>query len=307
LHKRENKKLGTLVRQQYDLIFLALPAILVTIVFHYIPIYGITIAFQDYNPWDGYFSSEWVGLKHFIRFFNDPLAMRTFKNTVILGTMSYVIGWAPPIVLALLLNELKHLRFKKVVQSISYLPHFISTVIVVGIMIRFISVDGGIINTIIAALGRDKIVFLNESVWFRPLYIITGLWQGIGWGSIIYLAAINGIDPQLYEAASVEGANRLQQAIHITLPGITPTIVILLILGISGLISADFDKVLLMQNPVTYEVSDIVGTYIYRKGILGSNSQSYSTAIGLINSVLSLLLIMGANWFSGKVGETKLW
>lgn len=307
LAETKKKPIGTLLRRQYDLILLALPAVLITLIFHYIPIYGITMAFQEYNPWDGYFGSPWVGFKQFIRFFSDSMALRTFKNTFVLGLLSYVIGWAPPIILALLLNELKNRQFKRVVQSVSYLPHFVSTVIVVGILIRLISVDGGIINTAIAALGGKKIVFLTQSRWFRPLYILTGLWQGVGWGSIIYLAAINGIDPQLYEAAAVEGANRFQQAMHITLPGIRPTITILLILGISGLISADFEKVLLMQNPTTYEVSDIVGTYIYRQGILGSNRQSYATAVGMINNVLAFALIWVANWFSGKVGDTQLW
>jgi len=285
---------------------MVLPAIVVIFIFHYIPIYGIVIAFQDYNPFDGYAHSTFVGLKNFISFFRDPFAFRVIRNTIWLGTLVLVWGFWPPILLALSINELSNVKFKKVVQSISYLPHFISTVIIVGMLFRFISVDGGLVNEVLKLLGFEKINFTVLPQWFRPLYIISGLWQQVGWGSILYLAGMSGISAELFEAAYVEGANRFQRIRYITIPGIMPTIIILLILNIRTVVNIGLEKVLLMYNPAIYSTADVIATYIYRKGILGSN-QSYASAVGLFNSVLALLLVLIVNKIAQKMSDTSLW
>ncbi|MDW7656890.1 MAG: ABC transporter permease subunit [Bacillota bacterium] len=285
---------------------MVLPAVVILFIFHYIPIYGIIIAFQKYSPLDGYGGSPFVGLKNFIRFFNDPFAYRVIRNTLMIGIFRLIWTFWPPIVLALLLNELSNVKLKRSIQSISYLPHFFSTVIVVGILFKVVAVDGGVANTILKSLGFNKINFLVSPQWFRSLYITLSLWSGIGWGSIIYLAALNGIDPQLYEAAHVEGASRFQRAWHITLPGISSTIIILLILNVRSIVKVGAPTVLLMYNEAVYETADVLSTYVYRQGIQGTNP-SYASAIGLFNSVISLLLVIIINRIARAVSETSLW
>ncbi|MFK7695136.1 ABC transporter permease [Paenibacillus sp. HJGM_3] len=290
-------------RYLYLMVF---PVVLFYIVFHYIPMYGIQIAFKDYSPATGMWHSPWVGLKYFNDFFHSFYFGRLIKNTLLLSLYELLFQFTAPIVLAFLLNELRSALFKRIVQTVAYLPYFISIVVVVGFIVDFLARDGLINNILSALFGIEKVAYLAEPGWFRTIFVSSGIWQNVGWGTIIYLAAIATIDPSLYEAAKVDGANRFQQALHITLPGITPTIIILLILQIGSLMSVNSDKILLMYNTATYETADVIGTYVYRKGILEA-SFSYSAAIGLFNSVINFILLVLANSISKRVTETKLW
>lgn len=290
-------------RYLYLMVF---PVVLFYIVFHYIPMYGIQIAFKDYSPATGMWHSPWVGLKYFNDFFHSFYFGRLIKNTLLLSLYELLFQFTAPIVLAFLLNELRSALFKRIVQTVAYLPYFISIVVVVGFIVDFLARDGLINNVLHSLFGIEKVAYLAEPGWFRTIFVSSGIWQNVGWGTIIYLAAIATIDPSLYEAARVDGANRFQQALHITLPGITPTIIILLILQIGSLMSVNSDKILLMYNTATYETADVIGTYVYRKGILEA-SFSYSAAIGLFNSVINFILLVLANSISKRVTETKLW
>ncbi|MDF2670557.1 MAG: sugar transporter permease [Paenibacillus sp.] len=281
------------------------PVVVYYLVFHYGPMYGIQIAFKDYSFGKGIWGSTWVGLQHFHDFFNGYYFFRVIRNTLLLSLYDVLFGFPSAIVLALLLNEVRSRVFKRTIQSITYLPHFISMVVVVGLMTDFLSMNG-LINQLIQAFGGKSISFLIQPEWFRTLYVASGIWQGIGWGSIIYLAAIANIDPTLYEAARVDGAGRFKQMLHITIPGIMPTIIILFILRMGGILSVADDKILLMYNPSTYETADVIGTYIYRKGILQAGF-SYSTAVGLFNSVISFALLVFTNYISRRFSDTKLW
>ncbi len=289
-----------------SLYLMIIPGLLITIIFKYLPMYGIIVSFENYYPTKGVFGSEWVGVEHFISFFRDPYCFRLFKNTFLLGLYSLIFGFPAPIILALLLNEVKSRIFKKVSQTISYMPHFLSVVVVVGLMKDMLSVSEGIVNDLIAALGGQKFDFLLSPHWFRTLYVFSGVWQGIGFSSIIYLAAISGISIEQYESAVLDGASRLKQAIFITIPNMIPTIVILFIFAVGGILGNDFQKILLMYNPVTYETADVISTYVYRQGIEGA-SFSYASAVGLFMSVISLIFIVVTNKISKKFGETSLW
>lgn len=303
---RKAQKLTNELRREFPLYVMLLPGLALLIIFNYIPMYGVVMAFQNFKPALGYFASKWVGLKHFQRIMTDPLFMKAFRNTIVLGVYSLIISFPAPIILALMFNEIKHSAYKRVVQTISYLPYFLSGVIVVGIFKDMLSINDGIVNQVIAGLGLSKIDFFTREEWFRTLYIGTGIWQGVGYSSIIYLAAISGVNPELYEAAVLDGASRLKQATHITIPSIIPTIVILFIFAVGGIVGSDWQKILLIYAPTTYNTSDVISTYVYRSGIEGS-SQSYAAAVGLFNSVISLALIIGANTLAKKVGETSLW
>lgn len=294
------------MKKQKILIFMIIPAFLIVLVFNYFPMYGILMAFQDYKMAYGIWGSEWIGLENFRTFFSNPLAVRTIKNTILLGLYSFLWSFPAPIILALLINELANQRFKKIVQTISYLPYFLSTVIIVGMLKDFCSVNGGLFNQIITALGGSPINFFSESQWFRTLYIGSGIWQGVGWGTIIYLAALSGVDVELYEAATIDGANRFQKMRNITLPAILPTVTILMIMNVSGILGSDFQKVMLMYSPQTYEVADVIGTYTYREGIEGAR-YSYTTAVGLFTSVISLILLSITNFICKKLTENSLW
>lgn len=287
------------------LYLMLLPAFLVTLIFNYLPIGGIVIAFKRYSAGKGIWGSRWVGLRWFIQFFENPYAFRLVRNTLVLGITSFIITFPAPIVLALLFNELQNEKFKRVAQSVSYLPHFISTVIIVGMLKDFTS-QYGMINNMIAALGGERIIFFTRSEWFRPLYIFSGLWQGIGWGTIIYLAALSGISPVLYEAAVLDGATRFQKIWYITLPSLMPTIATLFILSIPGFVNVDSEKIMLMYSTATYETADVIGTYVYREGIESAN-YSYSTAIGLALSCVSFLLLFVTNWVSRRISDNSLW
>jgi ABC-type polysaccharide transport system, permease component len=278
-----------------------LPVILYFILFSYKPMYGVIIAFKNYVPFKGILGSDWVGLQNFKEFFTDIYFFRVLKNTVIISFYSIVFGFPAPIILALLLNEVRSIAFKRTVQTVSYMPHFISIVIVCG-MIRQFCLSDGAINDILYFFTGNRIPLLQEADLFRPIYIISSIWQQTGWGTIIYLAALAGIDQEQYEAAKIDGAGRFKQMLYITLPGLVPTIIILLILRMGGILNVGFEKVLLLYGPTTYETADVISTYVYRKGLL-EGSFSYSTAVGLFNSIVNIIFLSATNYISKKVSN----
>ncbi|WP_309119592.1 ABC transporter permease subunit [Paenibacillus sp.] len=280
------------------------PVIAYYVVFLYGPMYGLQIAFKDYSAGAGMWNSPWVGFKHFESFFESYYFWRLLRNTVLLSLYELVFAFPASIILALLLNELRSNRFKRMVQTVTYMPHFISIVVISGMLVDFLSRDG-LINNVIAMFGFERTAFLGEAGWFRSIYISSNIWQSVGWGSIIYLSAMSSIDPSLYEAARVDGANRWKQTLHVTIPGIMPTIVILLILQIGSFMTVGTEKILLLYNPTTYETADVIGTFLYRKGILEAD-YSYSAAVGLFNSVINFALLVLANAASKKSGN-NLW
>lgn len=295
-----------LLRNKY-VYFMLIPVVLYYLIFSYGPMYGLMMAFQkSYSPVKGILAGEWIGFDNFTMFFNSYYFWRIIKNTLILSFYSILFGFPAPIILALLLHEVRKKWFKSTVQTISYLPHFISVVVVVGMLKTFSALDSGLFNVVRGFFDLQPMMFLAEKDMFRPLYILSNIWQGAGWASIIFLAALSGIDPQLYEAAKIDGAGRWKQLLHITLPGIIPTIVVMLILRLGAVMNSDFQKILLMQTAPTYETSDVISTFVYRSGILEGN-YTYSTAIGLINGVINFSLLLLANAISKKVNSTSLW
>lgn len=284
---------------------LAIPVLAYYIIFHYGPMYGVIIAFKNFTPARGILGSPWVGLQWFKDFFSSYYFGRLLRNTLLINIYSLIFSFPAPIILALLLNELRSQKFKKAVQTISYLPHFISLVVICGMIVNFTARDG-IINDIIAFFGGERTTMLLRPELFRSIYVISGIWQSVGWSSIIFLAALSGIDVELYQAAVIDGANRWHQVWHVTLPGILPTIVILLIMRIGSLMSVGYEKIILLYNSSIYETADVISTFVYRKGLLEAN-YSYSSAVGLFNSVINFLLLIIANWVSRKVNETSLW
>jgi putative aldouronate transport system permease protein len=282
-----------------------LPVILYYVIFQYWPMIGVVIGFQNYIPGLGFFESPWIGFKHFTDFFHSFYFWRLIKNTFILNFWLLIFGFPAPIILALLLNEVRHSWFKRTVQTVTYIPHFISMVVIVGIIKDFTATDG-MINQLRELLGRDTITFLQIPEYFRSIYVSSDIWQSIGWSSIIYFAALSAVDPNLYEAAEMDGAGRFRKMWHITLPAIKPTIVILLILTIGNLLSSGFEKILLLYQPLTYETADVISTYVYRKGIEDS-SFSFATAVGLFNTVVNFILLIIANTISKKVSDNSLW
>ncbi|KKC49029.1 sugar ABC transporter permease [Paenibacillus sp. D9] len=294
------------ILRNWQLYVMISPVLAYYILFHYVPMYGIQIAFKDFRINKGIWDSPWVGLKHFDRFFHSFFFERLVFNTIELGLYLIVIGFPIPILLALLLNEAKAERFKKFVQTITYAPHFLSTVVVVGMMMIFLNPRYGLVNQFIGALGGDTVNFMANPSWFKTLYVLSDVWQTMGWSSIIYLAALGGIDTQLHEAARVDGASRIRRIWHINLPGIRPTIVILLILNLGSVMAIGFEKVLLMQNNLNLASSDIIDTYVYRSGILDAN-YSFSAAIGLFSAVINFLLLVLVNAVARRAGGTSLW
>lgn len=283
---------------------LLLPAILYYVIFHYWPMYGAQIAFRDYYVTKGIFGSPWVGLKHFEAFFKSYYFGRLFRNTCFLSGYNILFGFPAPILLALLLNEVRVDWYKRLVQTVTYLPHFISLVVICGILLDFTKSDG-LINDIIAAFGGERIVFMQQTRWFRTIYVASGIWQEVGWGSIIYLSAIAGISQEQYEAAKIDGANRWQETVHVTLPGIASTIVVLLILRVGRIMSLGYEKVLLLYNEGIYETSDIISTYVYRRGIQNAE-YSFSSAVDLFNSVINMSMLLLVNYISNKVNDSGL-
>jgi len=293
------------MQRNWSLYLLAVPVIIYFILFSYKPMYGALIAFKNYSPGRGFGGSPWVGFVHFVRFFNSPYFVRLIRNTFLISFYGLIFGFPAPIILALLLNEVRHSPFKRVIQTITYLPHFISMIVIAG-MISDFCLSTGLFNDIAVFLGGQRLSLLQQPNLYRPIYITSDIWQHIGWGTIIYLSALSAIDPQLYEAAMIDGAGRFRQLFAVTLPSIAPTIVILLILRIGNLLSVGYEKTLLLYNPATYETADIISTYVYRVGLL-EQSWSYSTAIGLFNSAINFTLLVLANMVSRKVSETSLW
>ena len=293
------------MRRNYSLYILLSFVLAFYFLFHYKPMYGALIAFQDYRPADGIAGSQWVGLKHFRRFFAGPYAMRLIRNTFLISLYDLIFGFPAPILLALLLNEVRNQPFKRTVQTITYLPHFISLIVIVG-MVKQFSATNGLFNDLIVFFGGDRAPLLMNPGNYRPLYVGSGIWQSIGWNSIIYLAALSGVDPQLYESARIDGAGRWKLMKHITIPGITPTIIIMLILRIGSLMSVGYEKTILMYNDAILSTADVISSYVYRVGILEA-SWSFSTAVGLFNSAINFLLVIFANTISRKVSETSLW
>lgn len=294
-------------RESKYLLILFLPTALYFLIFSYAPMFGLVIAFKDYNLFQGIAQSDWVGFKYFkMLFVNNPDFWPLMLNTLRIGLYSFVFGFPAPILFALLLNEVTNLRFKKLVQTVSYLPHFLSNVIVASMILMFLSPDDGMVNVMLQKLGMQPIYFMSKPEFFVPVYIISGLWQEIGWGTIIYLAAIAGVDPNLYEAAELDGCNRWQKMWHVTLPGIANVIIVLSILNIGGIMGTSFEKVLLLSNPATYSVSEIFSTYTYKIGMEHGNF-SYATAVGIFNGVVSFILVVGANFAAKKWRGSSLW
>nr|WP_309098594.1 ABC transporter permease subunit [Fredinandcohnia onubensis] len=287
------------VKKMKALYFMLLIPAGLLFVFHYIPIYGITIAFKDFSPGLGILNSPWNNFEHFKRLFDDFLFIRALKNTFIISILKILIGFPAPIIFALLLNEIKNRTFKKVTQSISYLPHFMSWIVLSAIVMEVMSPQRGIINYIIVLFGGDPIHFMADQSSFVPLLILTDIWKEMGWGAIIYLAAISSIDPQLYEAAEMDGAGRFKKMIHVTLPSIMPIIAIMFILRLGSVLQAGFDQILAMYNPAVYEVADIIDTYVYRSGLVGFQ-YDYATAVGVFQNLVGLVLVLSANWIITK-------
>lgn len=278
------------------------------ILFCYYPMYGVTLAFKQYKPKLGILGSPWAsqnGMKYVLQVVNDPYFWTVFKNTIVLNLTNLVISFPAPIILALLLNEVASSKYKRIVQTITYLPHFLSTVVVVGMMTSMFN-STGIVNELLGKLGIGPIQFLNDAQYFRPMYIGSNVWQGIGWDSIIFLSALAGLDMELYEAARIDGAGRWKQTIHITLPGILPTIIIMLILAMGRILNVSYQKILLMMTGSNQSVSDVISTYVYRRGITKADF-SYATAVNLFQSLVSLVFVAATNWISRKTSETSLW
>ncbi|MCM1027162.1 MAG: ABC transporter permease subunit [Roseburia sp.] len=300
------KRLLKNIKRDKALLLIILPVVIHYLVFVYYPMYGNIIAFKKYSPVKGIMGSEWVGVRYFIQFFESPYFTRVLRNTLLISIYSILWGFPIPILFALMTNDLKHGVYKRVVQAVSYVPYFISTVIICGMLVNFLSPSSGIINSIIEALGGEKINFLMEPKWFRTIFVASGVWQGFGWSAIVYLAALTGVSQELYEAARVDGASKIQQVLHVSIPSILPTIVVTFIMQIGTLMSVGYEKVILLYNPVTLEVGDVISSYTYRTGLVEGN-YSFASAVGLFNSVINLALVIFANKLSKKVSEVSLW
>lgn len=304
--KKVKKKINwKSVKNSHQLYLFVLPAFLFFLIFSYIPMYGVIIAFKDYVPTLGVFGSPWVGFKHFERFFSSYYFWDLIKNTVGISVYSLIVGFPLPIILALALNEAKDGLFKKFTQTVTYAPNFISVVVICGMIISFVSPSTGIINHFLELIGLQPIAFLEDPKWFKTVYVLSGVWQGTGWGSVIYLAALSGVDTQLHEAATVDGATRLQRVWYINLPTIVPTMVILLIMNVGSIMSIGFEKILLLQNPLNMASSNVIATFVYKQGLLDAQ-YSYAAAVGLFNSVINSILLITVNKITRKISDTSL-
>ncbi|WP_414694657.1 ABC transporter permease [Paenibacillus sp.] len=290
------------------LYLMMLPGISFYLIFKYWPMYGVVIAFQDYSIGRGILGSKFVGFKHFVEFFYvNPDSWKLIRNTVMLNVYDLLFHFPAPIVLAVLFHEIKNKMFKRFVQTVSYMPHFLSTVVIAGILVTFLSPSTGIVNhLLVKAFGIEPILFLGMPEWFRTIYVGSEIWQKVGWGTILYLAAIAGIDPTLYEAAKMDGANRFQQMRHVTFVGMVPVMIILFVLTLGNFMESGFQKILLLYNTMNYETSDVINTFVYRRGILDADF-SFATAVGLFQSAIGFLLVVAANRFVRKYGQTSLW
>jgi putative aldouronate transport system permease protein len=305
---RELRKPGwtwRFVRTNFDLYLMILPALVLLFLFHYLPMYGASIAFKDFNFTGGILGSPWVGFQHFQRLFQEREFQRILRNTLLISFYRIVFQFPLPILLAILLNEVGNVLFKRAIQTVTYMPHFLSWVIVGSLVIDLLSPSSGLINAALDALGIPQITLMSKGS-FRGIVVASQAWKETGWSAIIYLAAIMSINQELYEVSIVDGAGRLRQIWHITIPGILSTIVFILLLRIGSLMSTDVEQILMLYNPLVYETGDVIGTYVYRVG-LGRMEYSYTTAIGLFQSVVGFLLLAGANWASRKYARTGLW
>lgn len=312
MNKKKNKNSSLIQQTKRDIIkykslyLLIIPVVIWYILFEYKPMYGVLIAFQDYRPRRGISGSEWVGLKHFKNFVSSFFFGRTVKNTLTISLTNIIFGFPAPIIFALLLNEIKNLKFKKAVQTISYMPHFIS-VIVMTSMIRVFVAENGFVTKIMHALfDVPEQSLLTLPQYFVPIFVVSGVWQGLGWGAIIYIAALSNVDQELYDAASIDGANRWKQTLHVTIPSIMPTIIIMLLLRLGRIMSVGYEKIILLYNEGIYETSDVISTYVYRRGLL-DNQYSFGAAVSLFNTVINFALIMIFNKISKKLSDVSLW
>ena len=299
------QRAGRSFHNNWQLYVLLLPAIGFLFVFNYLPLYGVQIAFRDYKATFGILGSKWVGFKHFVDFFNAYYFKRLLANTFLLNLYGLIISFPIPIVMAIFLNQIEHKKYKKFIQTTIYVPHFISTVVMAGILYLFLSPSNGIVNTLIVALGGDSLHFMIEPNWFRPLFIISDIWQHAGWNTILYIAALTGIDPGIYEAATIDGATKMQKIRHIDIPHLVPIVVMMLILSCGSLLVSNTDKALLMQTSGNMSKSDIIGVYVYQIGI-GKAQFSYTTAIGLFINVINFVMIISVNWISKRLNQTGL-
>ncbi len=294
------------LKRDWQLYLMLLLPVTFYFLFKYMPMYGTIIAFKKYIPKKGISKSPWVGLANFKKFLSDPYFYKLLRNTLLINFYSLLFAFPSSIIFALLLNEMRHQKYRKLVQTVSYLPHFISTVVVCGLIVNFLRTNGGLVNDLIAALGGSRISFMNQPKYFRTIYVLSEIWQHLGWDAIIYIAALTAIDPQLYEAARVEGANRFQQMMNVTLPCIAPTVTTMLILRVGNLMNLGYEKILLLYSGATYETADVISTYVYRRGLLTADF-SYGTAIGLFQAAIALILILSTNWLGKRISDTSLW
>lgn len=293
------------MKTNWSLYLMAVPVLAYYILFSYKPMYGTIMALFNYRPARGFSGSEFVGLQNFVEFFKSPFFARTIKNTLAISVLNLVFCFPAPIILALLLNEVRNAKFKKVVQTITYIPHFISLVVVCGMVSQF-CLSSGLINDIVEFFGGTRVALLQNPKYYRTIYILSDIWQQVGWSSIIYLAALSGVDKNLYEAAELDGANKWRQTLHVTIPGILPIIVIQFILAVGNLMSVGYEKTILLYNPTTYSVADVISSYTYRMGLVNQD-WGYSTAVGLFNSVVNCILLVFTNKMSKKLTENSLW
>jgi putative aldouronate transport system permease protein len=293
-------------RKYWDLYLIMVPGILFFLVFRYAPMWGIVIAFQDYSVFSGIKDSEWVGFKHFLDMFGDNDFAIIFRNTLLISSYKLIWGFPAPIIIALMLNEIRLLAYKRTIQTLIYLPHFLSWVIIGGILFNLLSPSTGMVNKLVQFIGFEPILFLGDPSWFRTIIVASDIWKDAGWGAIIYLAALAGIDPQLYEAAIVDGANKWKQLWHVTLPSIMGTVVILFVLRLGHVLEVGFEQIFVLYNPLVYEVADVIETYVYRVGITQAQF-SFSTAVGLFKSIIGLILVVIANKVAKKLGQEGIW
>lgn len=305
LRLRRRKSRLRYIRENYPLYLMILPAIVFVFIFAYVPMYGIQIAFRDFKVRDGYWGSEWVGLEHIIRFVTSSNFWQLIRNTIGISLYSLAVGFPVPIILSVMLNELRSNRLRRTAQMIFYAPHFLSSVAVCGIVVLFTQRETGIINLLIMMLGGEGVEFLAKPEWFKTIYVISGIWQDMGWGTIIYMAALSGVDPGIVEAATIDGANRLQKIWYIDIQTIKPTIVILLIMNCGSMLSVGSEKILLLQNTLNMSASDVISTYVYRLGIEGGQF-SYTTAVGLFNTVVNLIILLIVNKTADRVSGSSL-
>ncbi len=294
------------MKQNYELYLFILPTVILYLIFKYYPMYGLQIAFKDFRASVGIWESEWVGFEHFIRFFESYNFWPIMQNTLSLSMLSLLFGFPMPIIVALMLNQMLAKRYKKFVQTVIYAPHFISTVVLVGMLHVFLSPNSGIVNHIVAFFGGEPILFMADEDWFRPLYVLSGIWQETGFATIIYLAALAGVNPELHEAAIMDGASKMQRILNVDIPGILPTIIILLVLALGNMMSVGFEKAFLMQSDLNYATSNIIPTYVYEQGIQKAQ-YSFSAAVGLFNSAINVILLVSVNRIAKKLTETSLW